>query len=941
VADPGTAGSSPAALGNGVREALSLMTTAGLLSHLRSRDITVRLEGERLLISAPPRTLSTELRKELEVRKPEIVAFLSDSVHLVTPELPPIEQIPRDGELPLSFSQMRLWFLEQLSPGSAANNILTAARFHGNLDISILQKSLSEIVRRHEALRTAFPEVDGQPNLVILPAAPVSSEMADLTGLPVEERESKAREIAEAAAKKRFDLTNGPLLRTQLIRVHEDDHVLLLTVHHAVFDQWSTGIFWREFCALYSAFRSSHASPLPDLAIQYADFAAWQRRCLEGPARESHLSYWKGQLQGCMPSLRLPTDSTRTDSQERGSARKTLRLSPEVNEALTSLAHEEGASLFMVLLAAFKVLLYRLSGQDDILVGTPIAGRNRPEIEGLIGCFVNTVVLRTRLAGSRSFRELLTQVRTTVLDAYEHQDMPFEELVGEFDVQRDLSRTPLFQVLFNHLNVPVAPAQIPGLEIEPHGDTMESKYDLALHSAEHNGSIELVLLYNTLQFDERRMEILLDRYSVLLDQICADPSKPLEEYLVLTFSGAGIVTDPTMPLTLRGKVDRAALALRGEQRIQQAEEYVPPSTHVERVITGIWSEVLEVAQVGVYDNFFRLGGHSFSAIRVIAKVRSALGIDLPLRCIFVEPTIAGLAKHIRYDVSTYTYRYVSRVLRWSCLVPGQPLGSRTPFFFLAGYMTPDDAQLMLSRLSFYLGLDQPVFGFRPRWLEDGGKGYSSVEEVVGEFLEELRTCQPKGPYLLGGHCVSGVVALEIARQLIREGEEVKLLALVDTERPTSIRSFWANMDLLSKRRRHIAEVVAEIIRPNDRSRKDLLSDLLRRKLGIAQPGQAGGAQPDRLSAMRIAYRRLIFKHSLEKYPGSITLIVNEQQHQRDRDFGWKGFAEGGLAIHELPGDHDTLMTLHGKKLSQLLLNCIDDALPESGRQSQFSRNGGT
>jgi thioesterase domain-containing protein len=930
VAEPGTAGSSPAALVNGVREALSLMTTAGLLSHLRSLNITVRLEGERLLISAPPRTLSPELRKELEVRKPEIVAFLSDSVHLVRPELPPIRPIPRNGDLPLSFAQMRLWFLEQLSPGSAANNILTAARFRGNLDISNLQKSLSEIVRRHEALRSAFPQVDGQPNLVILPLAPVTIEVADLTDLPLEERESKARSIAAAAAKKPFDLTKGPLLRTQLIRVHEDDHVLLLTVHHAVFDQWSTGVFWRELYALYSAFRSGHASTLPDLTIQYADFAAWQRRCLEGPARESHLSYWRAQLRGCMPALRLPTDLPRTDSQECGSARKTLRVSPEVNAALTSLAHEEGASLFMVLLAAFKVLLYRLSGQDDILVGTPIAGRNRPEIEAMIGCFANTVVFRTRLAGSRSFREQLTQVRTTVLDAYEHQDMPFEELVGEFDVQRDLGRTPLFQVLFNHLDVPVAPAQIPGLEIEPLGDTMESKFDLALHSAEHNGSIELVLLYNSLLFDERRMEILLDRYSLLLDQICADPSKPLEEYLL-----------PAMPLAPNGKVDRAALALRGEQRTPPEEEYVPPSTHVERVMAGIWTEVLEVAQVGVYDDFFRLGGHSFSAVRVIAKVRSALGIDLPLRCLFIEPTIAGLSKHIRYDVSTHTYRYVSETPRWSCLVPGQPLGSRTPFFFLAGYMTPDDAQLMLSRLSFYLGLDQPVFGFRPRWLEDGGKGYSSVEEVVGEFLEELRTCQPKGPYLLGGHCVSGVVALEIARQLMREGEEVKLLALVDTERPNSIRSFWANMDLLTRRRRHIAEVVSEIIRPNDRSRKDILSDLLRRKLGIAQPRQTDGSRPDRLSAMRIAYRRLIFKHSLKKYPGRITLIVNEQQHERDRDFGWNGFAEGGMAVHELPGDHDTLMTLHGKELSQLLLNCIDDALPEAGRQAHLSGNGGT
>jgi hypothetical protein len=341
-----------------------------------------------------------------------------------------------------------------------------AWRLRGKLDFSIFRRCLSEIVRRHEALRTVFPAANGLPSQVILPPTPVLVHVSDLTNLPPEERDPEAGRVLAAAAERSFDLTNGPLLRAQLLRIHEDEHVLLLTVHHAVFDGWSMGVFWREFATLYRAFRDGKPSPLAELPIQYADFAAWQRRHLEGPVRTYHLAFWKKQLEGCLPSLDLPTDRPRTEMRSRQSRKMTLHTTPAVYESLKLLCQREGVSLFMVLLAAFNVLLHRLSGQDDILVGTPIAGRNRTEFEGMIGLFVNTVVVRTRLSGEGSFRDLLGQVRNTVLDAYGHQDMPFEELVAALDVKRDLSRSPLFQVFFNHLNVPTVPGQIPGLENE-------------------------------------------------------------------------------------------------------------------------------------------------------------------------------------------------------------------------------------------------------------------------------------------------------------------------------------------------------------------------------------------------------------------------------------------------------------------------------------------
>ncbi len=511
------------------------MRTADFLSHLRTLDIVIRAEGGQLQVSAPRKALTPELREQLASRKPEILGFLSNSNQLPQSDFATIEPVPRDGDLPLSFAQMRLWFLEQMAPGTAAYIVPMAWRLRGKLDFSILQRCLSEIVRRHEVLRTVFPAASGLPSQVILPATPVLVQVSDLTNLPPEERDREAGRVSAAAAERSFDLTNGPLVRALLLRMHEDDHVLVLTVHHAVFDGWSMGVFWREFSALYCAFRAGKPSPLPELPIQYADFAAWQRRCLEGPEGAYHLAFWKEQLEGCLPSLDLPTDRPRTEMQSRQSGRKTLHITPAVCGSLKSLSRREGVSLFMVLLAAFNVLLHRLSGQDDILVGTPIAGRNRTEFEEMIGFFVNTVVLRTCLSGEGSFRDLLGQVRNTVLDAYGHQDTPFEELVDALDVKRDLSRSPLFQVFFNHLNVPTVPAQIPGLETETFW-TAESKFDLTLYSTEQYGSIHLLLLYNPHMFEERRMEIMLDQYSVLLDQICTDPSQPVDSYSLLTRS---------------------------------------------------------------------------------------------------------------------------------------------------------------------------------------------------------------------------------------------------------------------------------------------------------------------------------------------------------------------------------------------------------------------
>lgn len=1364
-------------------------------------------------------------------------------------EGPALERIPRDGEIPLSFAQTRLWFLEQLAPGSAAYVIPMAARLRGTVDVDLLQRSLSEIVRRHEVLRTVFPAAHGSPKAVILPAEPIQVTVSDLTGLPEAQRESKAREIVTSSAgHAAFDLTHGPLLRTQLLKLAEDDSVLLLTVHHAVFDGWSVNVFWQELSGLYSAFREGTPSPLAELPVQYADYAAWQRRCLQGPQGRSHLAFWKKRLEGCVSSLELPADRPRSDSPLRRSAKRTMVTSPALCKSLHAMSQREGVSLFVLLLAAFQALLHRLSGQDDILVGTPIAGRNRTEFEEMIGFFINTVVVRTRLSPTDSFRDLLAQVHTYMVDAYEHQEMPFEELVAALDVQRDLSRTPLFQVLFNHLNFPMAPARIPGLEIETFGDTeMESKFDLTLYTLEQNGALHLVLLYDADLFSQSRMGIFLHQYANLLELVSGDPSRPAESYSLVAGPGnlpdpalplavrwfgsvhsrfveqavrapnrvalveqgsqwkyqqlervsaglaewlrrhkvgggdivaiygsrsasfvaallgvlragaafcildpaypagrltrclqaarprawlqmetasdlpddlrdtvgemagnrrltipakvdaiarlnlpagspassnvdpdspayvtftsgttgspkcilgthrplshfidwhvrefdlkpgdqfsmlSGLAHDPllrdiftplwmgatlhipspadilqpgslsdwmkqgkitvahltpamasllcqqpegeisecllpalryaffggdalsqrdvarvaglapeaacvnfygttetpqavayrridskeylrreatsrpipiggpiedtqlivlnrggilagpgelgeihvrspylssgyinddaltrerfvtnphtsrisdrmyrtgdlgryrpdgfvdfagradgqikirgfrietgeieaaladhpgvqecavvarevrsggkqliacfvprnthspapdelrphlrkhlpehmipagfvmldAMPLTPNGKVDRRALALR-QGEAEPAAEYTPPRNRVEQAMTGIWAEVLEVPRVGVLDNFFELGGHSLSATLLITRMRSTFGIDMPLRSLFLEPTIAGLARLIRFDVATQSYRYIDETPQWTCLVPAQPQGTRPPLFFVAGYESPDDTLLVLSRFIPHLGLDQPVFGFRPRWVDGVRDTYSSVAEMAREFIAELRTVQPIGPYFLGGHCLGGVAAFEMAQQLVREGEEVRLLALLDAERPTTLRSILANARLFWSRGRHVVSVITGIIGGKGRSRTATIKTLLEHKLNAPRTQGTQRATATRRYHMKTRHRRLMYGYEAETYPGRITLLVNEAEYGLCNHMGWKGIPQAGLKIYKLPGDHDSILPRYGKEFASALRESIDSALPQPGRQAKSTSAG--
>jgi len=477
------------------------------------------------------------------------VATLAETVEVLgrtaVPQAPPITPIPRPDPstsagqgLPLSFAQQRLWFLDQLEPNSPFYNIPEAVRLVGPLNPDLFERALNEIVRRHEALRTTFATTkDGRPVQVIHPALRLPLKRIDLTHLPKAEREAESEKLAMQEAQRPFDLAAGPLLRAALVKLGAQDHVILLTIHHIIGDDWSTSVLVQELAVLYAAFEAQRPSPLPDLPIQYADFAHWQRNWLQGEVLQSHLDYWKQKLRGAPALLDLPTDRPRPPVQSYNGDYLSFALPPELSQAVKKLCQREGVTPFMALLAAFQTLLFRYSGQDDISVGTPIANRNRGDIEGLIGFFVNTLVLRTDLSandrangGALSFRELLQRVRETALDAYAHQDLPFEMIVDAVQPERNLSHSPLFQVMFALQNTPQqAPSggasELVLQPVEAHSGT--SKFDLTLFMVEDGDHFSGALEFNTDLFDHSTAGRLLRHFQTLLSAVVADVAQPI------------------------------------------------------------------------------------------------------------------------------------------------------------------------------------------------------------------------------------------------------------------------------------------------------------------------------------------------------------------------------------------------------------------------------
>jgi len=867
-----------------------------LLAELSQRGVKLWADGDQLRIRAPKAILTPELRDSLTEYKAELLSLLRQRNMAASSTSIPLSPVPRIGNLPLSFAQQRLWSLAQLEPNSSVYNIPVAFRLVGPLNVAALEQSIEEIVRRHEILRTTFSVKNGQAVQVISADQTLTLLVTDLQKFHESKRETEAQWLANEEAQEPFDLVQGPLLRVKLLCLAEEEHILLLTMHHIVSDGWSFNIFFRELTDIYEAFSTGKPSPLPDLPIQYADFAVWQLQWLQGEVLESLFSYWKQQMDGSIAALELPIDRSKPPVQNYQGSRKSLVLTKDLTNALKVLSEREGVTLFMTLLAAFKTLLYRYTGQEDIIVCSPVACRNRVETKGLIGYFNNIVVMRTELSGSQNFRELVARVRRVALGAHEHQDLPFQKL-ADFP---NLVRTPLSRVMFVLHNLSSQPLKLPGITVsslDVHNGA--SNFDLSLSIEEKEERLTGILDYKTDLFNDTTINQMLRDFQTLLESIVANP----EQHLLL------------LPLFTAIEPNRlfAKNGVPTSFRQKPEETFVPPHDDLEIQLTKIWENVLGKKLISVKDNFFDVGGHSLLAVRLLAQIEKTFGKNLPLATLFQAPNIEELANILRQKGWSAP---------WQTLVAIQPGGSKPPLFFI--HVLGEGLKLCRP-LTSHLDPEQPIYGLAVEIMDE--VSLNKVEDVVALYIKEMRSIQPEGPYLLAGIYCGGRVAYEVAQQLHAQGQKVALLALLDTLKdgeaikiiPVEERvlAHWNNFlrigpaYLLSKRR--LGEVKNRLM--------SIYWEFYER-LGLPLPQ----------ASQSFTYRKKKEEGNTEwvfvpkqVYPERVTLFrAIENIGFIDPDLGWSELAPGGLEIHDVPGDtFSMLQEPHVQGLAEKLKACID------------------
>ena len=513
------------------------MKVAEFLSYLNSLDIKLWLEEEKLKYQAPQGAMTPEIKQEIGTRKPEILAFLRSAITPSKTFESVISPVARSEDLPLSFAQQRMWFIYQMDQQNSAYNEALTIRLTGRLNIDILEQTINAIIQRHESLRTTFPMVEGKPIQKIAPFLKIKLLVVNLKDIPQEQIDKRIIEELQ----KPFDLTQAPLLRCTLFDLGYENYILVNVFHHIIIDGWSKGILFKELSEFYQAFLSNSTVDLPELTIQYADFAVWQRQWLQGEILENQLNYWKKQLTAAPLLLELPTDKPRPANPNFRGHSISFQINSELTEKLKLLSQKSGATLFMTLLAALNTLLFRYSGQDDILIGTPTANRNRQEIEPLIGFFVNTLVLRNSLEGNPAFSGLLQQARNVVLEAYANQDVPFEQVVDGLEIERSLSYNPLFQVMFALQNAPLNSLELPHLKAQYLAVKHQRiKFDLSLIleeiETEQGSYLEGFWEYDSHLFTVERITRMVGHFQTLLKGIVANPQQTVRELPLLTES---------------------------------------------------------------------------------------------------------------------------------------------------------------------------------------------------------------------------------------------------------------------------------------------------------------------------------------------------------------------------------------------------------------------
>jgi thioesterase domain-containing protein/NRPS condensation-like uncharacterized protein/acyl carrier protein len=955
---------------------MSIKTLDNLLLKLRQLEIKLWLEGDILRCKASDKNVLTpSLISEIKAYKQDIIAFLKAATKTTKPSL---SKVAISQYYPLSFAQKRFWLEEQFNPGQPVSNVPLAYRFNGSLDLNILQKCLKEIIQRQEILRANFHYVDGEPCQSIGLELPLILPIEDLSQISLAQRESKAQHLASIEAQQPFDLVCEPLFRFRLLQLGRDEHILLLNMHHIICDGWSSEVFFQELTALYAAFSVNKPSPLPELPIQYVDFAHWQRQWMNDRILDSQLKYWKQQLAGNLPFLQLPIAHPRPFLQTNQGKVQREMLSAALTEKLKAFSQQSGATLSMILLAAFKVLIYRYSGQEDLIVGLPIAGRTQVEVESLIGLFVNTLVIRTNLSSNLTFNKFLEQVRLRSLEAYENQDVPFDKLVEELKPDRRYS--PIFQMMFA-MNPPWTKGATRELEKISISSTFGyvhtgmAKFDLSLIMRDTGQGLRVSIEYNTDLFDDSTITSMLGHFQTLLEGIVANPNIQIVSIPFLSS------TDKE-EIWLRTKIEQNGdetinypmLSNSNKLEVKSSSSHVASDDQIEQQLVQIWGDMLGIKEIGIKDNFFDLGGHSLLAVRLFVRIEQVLGTKLPVSTILQSSTIELLANSLHQEEAEV----------WSPLVTIQTGSSKPPLFCIHG----GGFNVLIYRdLAVQLGSEQPVYGLQARGLIEDEPLEYRIESMASDYIQEIKKLQPQGPYMLAGLSNGGNIALEMAQQLLDRGEKVSILAMFDTYGPNSHQLLSPFPRLLSSLSYFLEYSIPRFARKSFKQKQAENISSLFRFLEIFQtkPNSLNSGISDDIFnvsnskpfSRKLLYNRLeewsnrvsifILKYSpwsflnpstqlkdvdnnlVEKmkkmennytqaqkayvtkpYAGSILLfraVESPPGYWLDPQLGWGNIAKQGVEIHKIPGHHTSL--LQSYILARIVKTCIDRAIQDN------------
>lgn len=776
---------------------------------------------------------------------------------------------------PASVAQQRLWFLDQLQGPTAAYNVHVGLWLYGALNEVALRSSLQAIVDRHEGLRTSFVLSKGALLQVVTDLRLVLT-VSDLSDLA--DPHPTAYQIAQKEVGTPFDLSKGPLFRALLLRLKPQEHVLICTMHHTVTDSWSTQILVKELSILYDAYSRGRNPELPELPIQYGDFAEWQRGSLQSDALKKQLIYWRDTLSGAPPLLELPQDLPRPAELSLAGSTRIDVVPQGLMAAMKSLATHQQATPFMVLLAAFKTLLYRYSGQPDLLVGVPVAGRNQVETEQLIGFFVDTLVLRDDLSGNPRFLDLLAQVRETTLNAFANSEAPFEKIVEALQPERNLSYNPVFQVMFSVIKSSIRSHTFANLQAYPYSvEASTSFFDLfATFIEDSDGKWWLQLDFNTSLFKPERMARLAEDYFALLRGIAADPAAHVDELPIPSLgqnfaSGKTKLASTTRQTKPRRNGSPRPKALSNSNLREHA------------LLSEIWKDVLGLQTIGIHDNFFDVGGHSLLAARVISEIREATGRKLPVSAIFRAPTIEKLAQLIRSDGPSPPDPLLLK------LHTGNPGAS---FFAVAA---PGVDSLGLVLLARNMGDQQSVYKLQSPgplvWGRPFRKG--ELQTYARDYVAAMRTVRPNGPYYLGGMCDGVLIAQQMILELESQGEEVGLFAIFDTWviENSQIRSLWALDYYLQRLRAFPRLELAQKWATLQRVMKRWVGTTPRQKEWPQTYWPGDDFEPPRFRAPI-----LLFKRPRQPF-----------YYIRDPHMGWGDRTTGGVEICEIDCEHFAML----------------------------------